>query len=296
MSRRPPASVIVLFVLAVAGILVGCVPDGGQIPQPGLTESRTIDVDGVERTYRVHVPGSLAAEPALVVMLHGALGSAAQAEGAYGWNPAADRAGFLVAYPDGDHRTWNAGGCCGPPADNGVDDVAFVAAIVAELQDEFGVDPARTFATGMSNGAMMAYRLACETDLFAAIAPVAGTIVTVCDDPSPTSVVHIHGLDDDMVRMDGEIGDGAARVGGTPVLEAVAVWHQASECAEPAVRTEGEVTTASAACSGGRNVVLITVANAGHQWPGSVPRRGAADPPSTAIDATAAIWAFFDAH
>jgi polyhydroxybutyrate depolymerase len=54
------------------------------------------------------------------------------------------------------------------------------------------------------------------------------------------------------------------------------------------------VTTATSSCAGGRTVELITVAGAGHQWPGSTARSGA-DTPSTALDATTTIWAFFDA-
>ena len=254
-----------------------------------------IDVGGVERTFRLHIPGQLSVDPALVVMMHGGVGSAMQAERAYGWNDQADAAGFVVAYPDGVNRTWNAGGCCGGAEREDVDDVAFIAALVDELRDEFGVPSDRTFATGMSNGAMMTYRLACETDLFAAIAPVAGTIVTSCDAPVPASVLHIHGLDDSQVRMDGEPGDGIGDVDGMPIADAVDVWRVAGACAEPVVTEEPPVTTAASACADDRRVVLVTVAGAGHQWPGSVAREGAADQPSDALDATAVIWEFFDA-
>ena len=218
-----------------------------------------------------------------------------QAERAYGWNDQADAAGFVVAYPDGVNRTWNAGSCCGGAEREDVDDVAVIAALVDELRDEFGVAADRTFATGMSNGAMMTYRLACETDLFAAIAPVAGTIVTSCDAPAPASVLHIHGLDDSQVRMDGEPGDGIGDVDGMPIAEAVDVWRVAGACAEPVVTEEPPVTTAASACADDRRVILVTVAGAGHQWPGSVARGGAADQPSDALDATAVIWEFFDA-
>jgi polyhydroxybutyrate depolymerase len=296
MSRRR-ILVALLAVTSIAALLTGCgIRDGGADPATtSRTESRTIEVDGVDRSYRVHIPQQLSADPALVVMMHGGVGSAKQAERAYGWNDEADAEGFVVAYPDGESRSWNAGDCCGGAEREGVDDVAFIAALVAELQGEFDIASDRTFATGMSNGAMMSYRLACETDLFAAIAPVAGTIVTPCAAPTPTSVLHIHGLEDGSVRMDGEPGDGIADVDGMPVAEVNALWRAADACAEPQVTDEPPVTTSVSDCADGRHVVLVTVADAGHQWPGSVAREGATDQPSDAFDATTMIWEFFDA-
>jgi polyhydroxybutyrate depolymerase len=287
--------VVVLAVGSLAALLTGCGIRADRPDAGAATQSRTLEVDGVTRSYRLHLPAELADDPALVVMMHGGGGSARQAERAYGWNDPADTAGFVVVYPDGLGRTWNAGDCCGGARRDGVDDVAFISALVDELQREFDVAADRTFATGMSNGAMMAYRLACETELFAAIAPVAGTIVTACDGPAPASVLHIHGLTDSQVRMDGEPGDGAADVDGMPVADAVAVFRTAGDC-DPAVAVEDPpVTTTASSCANGRRVVLVTVADAGHQWPGSDPREGAADQPSTALDATAVIWEFFAA-
>jgi polyhydroxybutyrate depolymerase len=285
----------VLAVTSIAAVLAGCgIRDGRPDPGPRAgTESRAIEVDGVTREYRVYLPEDLAVDPALVVMMHGGVGSAQQAERSYGWNAEADAGGFIVAYPDGKNRSWNAGECCGGAERHEVADVAFITALVGQLRDEFGISSDRTFATGMSNGAMMSYRLACETDLFAAIAPVAGTIVTPCDQPTPTSVLHIHGLDDGSVRMDGELGDGIAEVDGMPVADAVDVFRVAGGCDAAVTTVEGLVTTSSSTCDDDRRVVLVTVADAGHQWPGA--DDGAADPPSTALDATAVIWEFFDA-
>lgn len=279
--------------MALAALLSGCTPSAA--PVSG-TQSRTIEVDGTSREYLVHIPDELGAEPTLVVFVHGGFGSAAQAESAYGWDAIADQNDVIVAYPQADGLAWNAGSCCGKAARSGIDDVAFVSAMVAELQGEFGVDPSRTFGTGMSNGAMMVYSMACETDVFAAIAPVAGTIVTGCDSPAPTSVLHIHGLDDDRVRFDGEPGSGTTRVDGMPIEDVTALWRAADACAPPTVVDEPPVTTSRAECPDGRAVELITIAGAGHQWPGAS-GRGLADPDpaSSAIDATETIWTFFAA-
>jgi polyhydroxybutyrate depolymerase len=282
----------IAIVTALAALLAGCSPvrDRG-----AATESRSITVGGEQREYLVHVPDHLSDQPSLVVFLHGGFGSAAQAESAYGWDALAEREGIIVAYPEGDGVAWNAGSCCGSPAKTDVDDVAFITALTAQLQTEFGVAPSRTFATGMSNGAMMAYRMACDTAVFAAIAPVAGTIVTECDAPRPASVLHIHGLLDERVRYDGETGSGATRVDGLAVEEAVALWRTADGCGTPTVIDAAPVTTSSTECADGREVTLITIADAGHQWPGADGKR-VADPDavSTAIDATEVIWQFFE--
>ena len=284
-----------LALLAVAGsVLSGCAALGVRDTAPA-SETRTIESGGLDRSYIVHTPGKLAAEPSLVVFLHGGFGSASQAQSAYGWNELADREGIIVAYPNGVDKAWNAGSCCGSPVRDSVDDVAFIAQLTADLQAEFGIPASRTFATGMSNGAMMAYRMACETTVFSAIAPVAGTIATPCDGPQPTSVLHIHGLEDERVRYGGETGSGVTRVDGLAVEESVALWRAVDGCDEPVVTEESPVVTNSSQCADGREVTLITIADAGHQWPGADGER-VADPDavSTAIDATESIWAFFD--
>jgi polyhydroxybutyrate depolymerase len=263
-------------------------------------------VDGNARTVLLYRPDGVAQHAPLVVMLHGGYGSASQAEASYGWDEQADRAKFIVAYPDGMYRSWNAGTCCGPPAALGIDDVGFVSQVVRALSAEGVADPDRVYVTGMSNGAMLAYRLACSTDLFAAVAPVAGTILVDCGDATPTSVLHIHGAADKNVPYAGGPGSavtatGEARVDGPSVPDDNATWRAIDRCDTPAVSTSGDVSRSAASCPEGRSVELITIAGAGHQWPGSKPNPAAQrllglDPPSTAIDATRVVWDFFEAH
>jgi len=298
-TRRPRAAVVIGFIVL---LLAGCglpsrTPGAAGPPEPAATQVRSITVGGLQRSYRLYVPVRLAADPALVVVMHGGFGSAAQAERAYGWDNLADRQGFIVAYPDGKNRAWNAGNCCGRPAATGVDDVGFVSAAVGQVQSEFGVSAGRTFATGMSNGALMAYRLACQTHLFAAVAPVAGTIVTDCASPAPVSVLEIHGADDQRVRMDGQPGSGSAHVHGLPVPDVIALFRTVDGCSPPTVTTQGTVTIDAANCPDGRRVSLITISGAGHQWPGdATPALPGLDKPSTAINATQQIWDFFNGH
>nr|BFE78602.1 hypothetical protein GCM10020093_012030 [Planobispora longispora] len=211
--------------------------------------------------------------------MHGGLGSARQAERSYGWNAEADRRGFAVAYPDGYGRAWNVGdGCCGRPGRERVDDVAFIGRMVTEIRRELSVDPARVYATGISNGGMMAYRLACDSTVFAAIGPVAATRLGGCPAPKPLSVIHVHGLADRMVRFDGAPGTGIARIDGPPVRAVLAGWRATDRCGRPAVSRSGAVTAERARCRHGRAVELITIEGAGHQWPGGEVVRERADP------------------
>ncbi|NUW35520.1 polyhydroxybutyrate depolymerase [Nonomuraea sp. SMC257] len=262
----------------------------------GRTTVHTITVDGRQRSYRLHRPASLPAKAPLVVMMHGGFGSARQAERSYGWDAEADRRRFAVAYPDGP-AAWDVGdGCCGRPGREQVDDVAFITRMIADVGHRLGIDSGRVYATGISNGGMMAYRLACDTRIFAAVGPVATTRLGDCPAPAPLSVIHIHGLADETVRFDGAAGTGIAEIDGPPVPEVVAGWRAVDHCGRPTVTRSGPVTTEAARCARGRAVTLITVEGAGHQWPGGQVVRERADPPSKALDATAVIWDFFAAH
>ncbi|POY06589.1 polyhydroxybutyrate depolymerase, partial [Mycobacterium kansasii] len=128
-----------VMLLGVVGMLVGCAhaPAPPPVGFGNGTSFHTIDVGGVQRSYRLYKPAGLPRAAPLVVMLHGGFGSARQAERSYDWDELADSEKFVVAYPDGLNRAWNAngGGCCGRSAREGVDDVAFVNAAVAAVRD-----------------------------------------------------------------------------------------------------------------------------------------------------------------
>src|SRR5262249_28102482 len=156
----------------------------------------------------VYRPPGLTGGSPLVVMLHGGYGDGRQAERDYHWNTVADNGHFVVAYPDGLLRAWNAGGCCGLPEHVYIDDVGFIAGMVSAIRQQGPLGPARLYVTVMPNGASMALRLGCQTILFPAIAPVAGTLLADCSYAQPTSVLQIHGTADDRVPYEGGPGRG----------------------------------------------------------------------------------------
>ncbi len=272
-----------------------------------------IEVQG--RKVLVHLPrGYDAARPApLVLAFHGGGGSADYMadDARYGLQRKADEAGFVVAFPNGYSKlpggrfaTWNAGGCCGDARDRGVDDVGFARAVVQAIEGRYRIDPARVFATGMSNGGMFSHRLACDAaDVFRAVASVAGTDATAgCTPARPVSVLHIHARDDDHVLFDGGAGPGAFRdeskvMNFVSVPETVSRWLQRDHCTAAPRRTldgPGAYCEVHDGCAGGSRVQLCVTASGGHSWPGAASVRRGKEPASQALDANDVIWRFFE--
>jgi polyhydroxybutyrate depolymerase len=279
---------MVVRMAALIGVLVavaGCSSSRGTAESGSEfrdgTSVHSMTVAGLDRTYRVYKPSGLPSDAPLVVMLHGGYGSGEQAERAYGWNQLADTAKFAVAYPDGIARAWNVHGCCGRPSRDGLDDVGFITAMVDEIDKDVGIDRSRVYATGISNGGMMSYTLACNSATFAAIGPDSATQLGTCASPHPISVMHIHGTADRLIRYDGGRGEGVAQINGPPVSEVNEFWRNVDRCGAPVAHTDGPVNTSTAECADNRSVVLITVDGGGHEWPSF---------------ATQTLWQFFAAH
>jgi polyhydroxybutyrate depolymerase len=245
-----------------------------------------------DREVRVYRPASVTTPAPLVVMLHGGFGTGAQARRSYGWDAMAAAKGFVVAYPDGLSRSWNAGtNCCGPSNRDGVDDAAFLHGLREALISQGIADPKRVYATGMSNGAMMAYGWACAYpgDL-AAIGPVAGTRVAECATAPALPVIAIHGEADANVPIGGGPGAGVTNVDYRSLAEALEPFQRAAQCSTPG-SVDGLITRYD--CAGQIEIVTVIIPGAGHQWPGSEVVRAAADDPYEGLDATAFLWAEF---
>ncbi len=268
---------------------------------------QTLAVGGRERTYSIFRPAPLDRRMPvpLVVVLHGGFGTGSQAEKSYHWDEEATAQGFVVAYPDGVRRSWNAGGtCCGPAFKDNVDDVGFLDDLIRTVSAAENIDRRRIYITGISNGAAMAYRYACDGhQKVAAIGSVSGTMPGGCSSPRPVSVMEIHGLQDQNIPFTGGVGEkGVTHIDWPPVETTLDHFRRADDCGKPVIQSKGVIECSDAACAGGRAVSLITIADAGHQWPGAVPegrfirRLFRLDRPSTALDATDVLWRFFVDH
>ncbi len=142
--------------------------------------TRYIDFNGEQRSYLLHIPSGIDPDQTtpVVLIFHGFGLSGTEMVRITGFNDQADSEGFVAVYPNGSgsRSAWNGGDCCGEASANQIDDVGFVRALIEDLSTTITIDRKRVYATGFSNGAIMAYRLACElSDQIAAIAPIGAT-------------------------------------------------------------------------------------------------------------------------
>jgi polyhydroxybutyrate depolymerase len=260
----------------------------------------SLSYQGRERTYRVFVPASLKPRPALVLVLHGGFGTGDGAATQTGFDGQARKAGFVVAYPDGIGRSWNALTCCGPAQSQKVDDVGFLSRLIDTLAARYKVDRDRTYATGISNGGLMSYVLACRlADKIAAIGPVAATMdLDGCTPSRPVSVVHIHGLADKNIPFNGGRGSkGVTSNDWRSVPDTIDRWRRLDGCTDELRRPPGEYELVRyLPCRRKTEVALYTLPGGGHSWPGGERISPLLDPPSTLLDATQTIWRFFASH
>ncbi|OBI86834.1 esterase [Mycobacterium sp. 1245805.9] len=268
----------------------------------------TLHSGGMDRTYTLHVPPG---DPvALVLSLHGGGGTGTGQQGLTDFDAVADANRLLVAYPDGYDKSWADGRGASPADRRHVDDVGFLVALAGKLQSDYNIAPGHVFATGMSNGGFMSNRLGCDrADVFAAIAPVAGTLGAgvACHPSRPVSVLAAHGTADPLVPFNG--GDVRGRGGLSHSVSApsmVDTWRSADGCqGDPSTQAlpgvgDGTVVHRfdSAACAGSTEVIFYRIDNGGHTWPGGKQYLPQAiiGRTSRALDASEVIAQFFLAH
>jgi polyhydroxybutyrate depolymerase len=282
--------------LYTAGPLGAQSPAGRQVLQAG----------GLQRSYLLHLPASPAADSlAVLLVFHGAGGDAAGIAEHTGLTAAATARGYAVIYPEGVGRRWSDGRA----ARAGADDVGFVRLLLDSLARSLPVDPRRVFATGISNGAGLVLRLACDLPgTFAAIAPVAGALPGEleerCASATPVSVLMFQGTRDRLMPY----GGGALSLARGRVLPAPAtaeLFAGAGGCsaeptltAEPDTVADGTRTRRStwSGCRDGREIVLLTIEGGGHTWPGGPPVGRSVGRVARDIHATSLMLDFFDRH
>lgn len=255
--------------------------------------------DGRQRAYKVHFPSlkdSDSPRP-LVILLHGANGNAEEIEKMSGMSQKADREDFIVVYPEGTGPNrkymWNADNCCGDAFKDGVDDIGFIRAMIEKLLTDYPVDPDRIYVAGFSNGAMMAYRLACMlSDKLAAIAPVEGALYDAdCHPSDPVSVIAVHGTEDLKILYHGGVSPvpGVTKNIDHSVAYAIQFWakHNQAKLIENK-KTDGSpiIRERHFNASTGAEVSLITVVGGEHVWPDG----------EGGLNVTDEMWSFFKSH
>jgi polyhydroxybutyrate depolymerase len=245
----------------------------------------TLHYDDLDRTYLLHVPSSYdgASSAPLVVALHPFGNSGSGFESTTGFSDKADENNFIVVYPNGtgDTRSWNGGNCCGFAMEDTIDDVGFISALIDTISANYNIDSTRIFATGFSNGSIIAYRLAAElSDKIAAIATGSGQMMLdECDPIRAVPIMHLHAPDDGVVPYEG----GSIF---PPVESIIDVWVEINGCKtdpDTIVNSGSLMVRKWAAQSSNADIVLFTTPTGGHPWLSSIP-------------ATDSVWAFFEAH
>jgi polyhydroxybutyrate depolymerase len=285
-------------------------------PEPRLSarpERETVRVGALERTYLLYAPARRAAAPALLVVFHGSMGSPGDIRAATGYefDRLADRDGFILAYPQGFEGNWNdCRKAANYPARRlDIDDVGFFEALVARLQRERNVDPARVFVAGASNGGHFVYRLALERPgriagaaVFAANLPTPDNNECTARGPPPPIMI-VNGIDDPINPYGGGVVTlfGFGNRGTVLSARASAAYFAGGAAApatrriEPKARGDRTWVERSAWRAPGRNeVVLLSVHGGGHVVPQPVARpRRLLGRATTAIDGPSQAWDFF---
>ena len=295
--------------LTAAALLLGLLAPNQLRAQS--TPSGTIVSGGLTREYKLYVPASYRAGTPVPLLfnLHG-FGSNNLEQEAYGdFRPIADTANFIIVHPNGainalGARDWNT---FSAPGSGGVDDVAFLSALLDRLRTEYSINPNRVYSTGMSNGGFMSYELACKlSSRIAAVASVTGSITTarlaVCTPQHPTPVLQIHGTADATVPY-----EGGGFFGFAPIPTVVEYWRQFNGAAATPVVTQLPNTSTTdfstverSVWRGGRNgseVQLLRIIGGGHTWPGAntnppFPAQSSTRPTNQDISASVEIWRF----
>jgi polyhydroxybutyrate depolymerase len=280
--------------------------------------------DSLKRTFIIYIPSSYdkTVQLPLVIALHGrgANGASMIILTHKGFNKMADNDGFIMVYPDGIELNWNDGRMDEEANDRAhrenIDDVGFLSALIDSMIKDYNIDPKRVYVTGISNGAIMSYRLACElSDKITAIAPVDGNIPNLlfpeCSPSEPVSVLSINNTDDPLVPFEGGYIYGIRKINLGKVLsvnESIEFWVNRNKCSVTPVVTEepdmdpkdGTRVTRKQYVNGieGTEVILYAVDGGGHTWPGGFQYLPAGIIGKTCrdFDANEVIWSFFKNH
>ncbi|MBK8137825.1 MAG: hypothetical protein IPK52_18765 [Chloroflexi bacterium] len=264
-------------------------------------QARTLEYDGLTRTYSVYVPATADDPAPLVIALHPAGASGRDMALISRFNELADPSGWLVAYPDGPGGYWDYG--AGTPEWEDVpdlrDDPGFIAAMIEAIDAEWMVDRERIYAAGYSNGARMAHRLACELPL-AGVAMAAATLSDEVTKSCKDGIVAVwmqHGTADSVVPFDGDpdLTIGSLRISrALSVIETAQFYALRNGCDNPTFDTVFEFNEVVRVrldlvryqdCAQGSAVEVLVADGGGHGWT-HVPT----------VDTSALIWGFFEQH
>lgn len=312
------------FLLLVSFLLIfanSCSKDNVQEDTLGEYNNKTLNHDGVERTYQMYLPNNFdkANHTPMVLALHGGGGTGSRFEKDVSdgsLTAAAEARGMVIVTPDGIDKRWNDGRTEHFGGDRMYDDVGFISALIDSVVEDYGVDSNRIYATGISNGGLMSIRLALDlSDKIAAIAPVTAQVSIAVESKSPefpVSLMLVNGVEDPLVPYEGGCIDvllsDQCRGEVLSTDESIAKFLGYNQCSIPGETesiidllpndgTSVEITRYNT-CSNNTEVVLIKVVGGGHTWPSGAQYlpAGIVGTVSNEINASEMILDFFLSH
>jgi polyhydroxybutyrate depolymerase len=282
------------------------------------SERINISFEGRERYYLIAASTASTTEPTpLVLVLHGGGGNPAQVEKHTGFSSLAAEKGFIVAYPAGISNNWNDGRtfALSQASKDNVNDVGFLLAVIDDITSKRQIDQTRIFCTGISNGAMMSLRMACEaSDRIAAVAAVAGNLPEELINHQPkdhVSIMLMNGDEDPLVPWEGGYVHFGRQKRGKVIsaMDTFKYWQDRNGM------ESGSLTTTWMADNDpgdgchvqvfnnknpkdNTEVILLDIQGGGHTWPGEKSNLPTAIVGRVCRDfnGTKTIWEFFSRH
>ncbi|MGQ0620904.1 MAG: alpha/beta hydrolase family esterase [Panacagrimonas sp.] len=299
---RPPALLSrVVALLIAAGLFTACAPIEPTQAASAETREFTIRPGLLERSYRVYQPASYdGSKPVpLVLSLHGGWGTSKSQQQIAGWDKLADQHGFLVAYPEGLYRSWNAGDCCAKAQEKQINDIGYLRATIEQIRKDYRVDTQRIYGNGFSNGGMLLAYVACnDPGLFTAIALNAATLMTKsCSPDSGLPVLVIQGREDSRIPWDGGTVENTYRMPIRDLVRKLAGNNRCDSKEEAVSYSKGPATCKTVKGCGKNEVTYCGVEGVGHQWIGGVTLLPKLLGKNTdQFNATQTMWDFFGRH
>ncbi|MBX3084909.1 MAG: hypothetical protein KF716_24960 [Anaerolineae bacterium] len=307
MSHITPLRFLVILIslmLVVQAAPTHAVQAAAACPSPAIAvktgqSDERLTVQGLNRRYLLYIPATYDPKlpTPLVFSIHGFASNPEQQQAYSHWETVADKEPLIVVYPQGTGlpSRWNAGDSSYIGAST-VDDVGFLRQVVATISETVCIDPTRIYVSGLSNGGGMSNRMACQaSDMIAAMGSVAGAYSPVdCKITRPVPVIAFHGTTDPIVDYHGNASQNFP-----DIASWAKEWAERDGCSlTPAkIAATGDASGIRYTnCKDDAEVVLYTIDDGGHTWPGGGLEFGFLGKTSKDIDATAVMWDFFKQH
>ncbi|MCW2607283.1 MAG: hypothetical protein JWO60_1976 [Frankiales bacterium] len=266
-ARRRTPLVLVLLALLVATV-AGCT---SQQPQERVAGDHTLRVDGRERSYLLRPATGLGkGEKAAVVMVLHQEGGTPEGVAEETELASLSEQGATLVYPAGVDTSWDAGGCCGLPSRQGIDDVKFLETVLQDVEERTPVDLQRAALVGYSSGGMLTYNFVCEKPgTLAAAVVVSGSLESPCKkDITVPDVLTLHGKQDGTIGLEKSSFVRALGLTPKPVNGTLREITASADCDDtPVLTNESDADVYRwSGCNGGGLVEARLIAGAGHGW------------------------------